>query len=282
MNRDELFDIWCVPSGRWSPWVKPVLFSFISNTPVLASAPTVSPFAVRALDAHQSIPAVGPAAPPAWDMTGLPTTAQENVALVFDLPGGEAVRLAMSFLPLGFRPVPLYNALPWQEAGGFLLSHEHPPIVNMQDVVQALGAATPELAKAQLSDDAPPVFMLDANRRRAIGPGLPGSFDNRSISFPTDFPSANFLLSWGIERAIVVLQDRDQIEADLTHTLRQWQDGGMRIELKRLDKSEPPRVIVIEKPSWYRSMFYRALELLDFRKAVLGGFGGVVPEPSSG
>ena len=260
MNRDEMFDIWSPPSARWSPWVKPVLFSVASHAALLPSTPRV---------------------PPAWEMTGLPS-ARENVALVLDLPGGEALRLAMTFLAMGFRPVPLYNALPWQEGGGFLLAHEHPPIVNMVDVVQALRDATPELAKAQLPEDAPPVFMLDANRRRAVGPGLPGSFDNRSISFPTDFPSANFLMGCGIQRAIVVTPDRDQIEADLVHTLRQWQDSGLQIELKRLDQSEPPRAIVLEKPTWYRSMFYRAIELLDFRKALLGGFGGVVPEPSSG
>lgn len=259
MNRDELFDIWCPSSGRWSPWVKPVLFSLHSHTAVVASAPRM---------------------PPAWNMTGLPT-ARENVALVLDLPGGEAVRLGMTFLAAGFRPVPLYNALPWQEGGGFLLSHEHPPVVNMTDVMAAVRDATPELSKAQLPDDAPPVFMLDANRRRAIGPALPGSFDNRSICFPTDFPSANFLAGCGIQRAIVVMLDRGTLESDLMHTLRQWQDGGIQIELKQLDQPEPPRSIVVEKPSWYRSMFYRALELLDFRKARLGGFGGLVPEPSS-
>jgi hypothetical protein len=259
VNRDQIFDIWCPPSARWSPWVKPVSFSFISDTAVLPSAPRM---------------------PPAWDVTGLPT-ARENVALVLDLPGGEAVRLGMTFLAAGFRPVPLYNALPWVEGSGFLLSNDHPPVVNMIDVVEALRAATPDLAKAQLPDDAPPAFMLDANRRRAMGPALPGSFDNRSISFPTDFPSANFLLGSGIPRAVVILGDRE-LESDLAHTLRQWQDAGIHIELKRLDQPEPPRTIQVVKPAWYRSVFHRALELLHFRKSALGGFGGVLPEPSSG
>ena len=260
MNRDEMFDIWCPPTARWSPWVKPVLFSFAS---------------------HTALPPSGPRIPPAWDLTGLPTT-RENVALVLDLPGGEALRLGMNFVAAGFRPVPLYNALPWQESSGFLLAHESPPVVNMVDVVEALRDATPELAKIQLPDGAPPIFMLDANRRIAMGSTLPGAFDNRSICFPTDFPSANFLLSCGIDRVMVVLLKRDWIEADLNHTLRQWQDGGMRIELKRLDQPDPPRPITVEKPSWYRSLFYRAFELMDFQKATLGGFGGVLPEPSSG
>ena len=260
MNRDEMFDIWCPRSARWSPWVKPVLFSFTSHPAVTSAAPRV---------------------PPAWDLTGLPT-AQENVALVLDLAGGEALRLAMTFVAAAFRPVPLYNALPWQESSGFLLAHESPPVVDMLDVVEALREATAGLAKAQLADDAPPVFMLDANRRLATGPALPGSFDNRSICFPTDFPSANFLLSCSIERVVVVLFQRTMIEADLTHTLRRWQDAGLRIELKRLDEPGPPRLITVEKPSWYRSLFYRAFELIDFRHSPLGGFGGVLPEPSSG
>jgi hypothetical protein len=255
-----MFDIWCPRSGRWSAWVKPVLFSFASQG---------------------VLPPSGLRMPPAWDLKGLPTT-RENVALVFDLPGGESLRLAMTFLAAGFRPVPLYNALPWQESSGFLLAHEHPPVVDMVDVVEALRDATPELAKAQLPDDAPPIFMLDANRRTAIRPALPKSFDNRSICFPTDFPSANLLLSCDIQRAVVVMHKRAMIEADLTHTLRHWQDAGLRIELKRLDQPDPPGVITVEKPNWYRSLFYRAFELIDFRKATLGGFGGVLPEPSSG
>src|SRR5688572_26274397 len=171
----------------------------------------------------------GQGVPPAWDLNGLPT-AREDVALVLDLPGGEGVRLSTSFVAAGFRPVPLYNALPWVEGSGFLLVNQHPPVVNMVDIVQALRAATAELEKTPLADDAPPVFMLDANRRTAMGPALPGSFDNRSISFPTDFPSANFLLGNGIQRAILVVRGKDQPEADLSHTLRQWQDAGVHIE----------------------------------------------------
>jgi hypothetical protein len=202
--------------------------------------------------------------------------------MIFDLPGGEAVRLGMTFVSAGFRPIPVYNALPWVEGSGFLLANDHPPVVNMVDVVEALRVATPELARARLPDDAPPIFLLDANRRRAMGPTRPGSFDNRSICFPTDFPSANLLLGCGMTRVILVRRDNDKPESDLAHTLRQWQDAGLPIELKRLDQPAPPHVIDVPKPSWYRSLLYRAGELLDFRKNTLGGFGGVLPEPSSG
>lgn len=269
MNREQIYDVWCPPSARWSPWVKPVLFSFMSTWP-----------GVLRVTADTEVLPPAAEVPPAWDVTGLPQ-ARENVALVLDLPGGEAVRLGMTLVPAGFRPVPLYNALPWDEDTGFLLTNVHHPAVNMIDVVQALRTATPTLALAHLPDDPPPVFMLDSNRRRAWAP-LPGSFDNRSICFPTDFPSANFLLAAGIGRVLIVLRDRDEPEPDLAHTLRQWQDGGVRLELKRLDLPSEPHPFEMTKPKWYRSLFYRAGQLLHFQKATLGGFGGVLPEPSSG
>src|SRR4051812_48280742 len=125
MSPDEIFLVWCPPTGRWPPWVKPVLFSFVS-----------SPSGGQGAAAAPQESATSTETPP-WDLTGLPK-ARENVALVLDLPGGEAVRAAMASVPAGFRPVPLYNALPWDEASGLMSTDEHRPVVDMVDVVLAL------------------------------------------------------------------------------------------------------------------------------------------------
>jgi len=66
-----------------------------------------------------------------------------------------------------------------------------------------------------------------ANRRGDGRKIEPDEFDNRSISFTSDFPSANFLASHGIQRVMLVQKNSFEPQSDLTHSLRRWQDGGL-------------------------------------------------------
>jgi hypothetical protein len=43
-----------------------------------------------------------------------------------------------------------------------------------------------------------------------------------------------------------------------------------------------PVPCVIARPAWYRSLFYRLIWSFGLRHSPLGGFGGVLPVPSSG
>jgi hypothetical protein len=118
--------------------------------------------------------------------------------------------------------------------------------------------------------------------RTPIYAALSGRFDNRSISFTTDFPSATFMAAHGIRRALLIQSTGDQPQPDLAHTLRRWQDGGIAIALKALDASGPPFPIEVRKPSGFGFLWHRALRMLGLRRHRLGGFGGFVPEPSAG
>jgi hypothetical protein len=155
-------------------------------------------------------------------------------------------------------------------------------LVDVTSILAALGNSTSLLEHAALSLDSPPAFLLDVNRRGEGFRPSPGRFDNRSVSFTTDFPSATFLLSHGIRQVVLVQGTADQPQADLAHTLRRWQDAGISIALKRLDAGSGPGIIVIEKPSGFRLLWQRVLALIGFRRHGLGGFGGIVPQPSSG
>src|SRR6202035_543053 len=104
--------------------------------------------------------------------------------------------------------------------------------------------------------------------------------DNRSVSFATDFPSANFLLAHGMRRFVLVQSSGDQPQRDLAHTLRRWQDGGLRAGLNRPCAAGPSMPCRIEKPLLFRWVFQRALAALGLHRATQGGFGGQVPEPS--
>ena len=258
MTNEEIFSAWAPPGGRWSPWVKPVLFACMEQEPTTLM-----------LDW------------PERDLSWAPP-AGSNVALVLDLPGAEGVMTGVALAAAGYRPVPLYNAVPGPTGvltPGILGGSAS--LVDVHPIAGALWHGTSRLQSMFLADDAPPVFLLDAHRRGEGRFPTPGRFDNRSVSFTTDFPSANFLRAHGIERAMLVQADLDVPQTDLAHTLRRWQDGGVAIELKRLDYSSPSTLIEVPKPSGFGSLWQRALTLMGLRRHGLGGFGGFVPEPSS-
>ncbi len=254
MTKETIFQIWAPDGSPWSRWVKPVLFAWMDPAPSsLAPAPT--------WDASWASPATG------------------DTALVVDLPGGESVAAGLALAERGYRPVPLYNAVPMPTAG---FKPPDATAVDVWSIVSGLWQATPRLQERSLPFEAPPVFLLDWGRAGGGVPPGPGSFDNRSVSFTTDFPSANFLLAHGVQRVVVVQSSLDQPQPDLAHTLRRWQEAGMVIELKRLDAAGGPMPCDVPKPSWFGWAFQRVLVALGLRRYGAGGFGGWVPQPSSG
>jgi len=260
MNKEEIFAIWAPDESVWSRWAKPVLFAYLDS--VLSSVPL--PEIVGDVDW----------APPASD----------KVALMLDLPGPQGVLVGMSLAAKGYRPVPLYNALPSPSGEPPLNSFTGVGLiaVNVLPILSALRAGTEELANMNLPLDAPPAFLLDANRAGDRWSLQPHEFDNRSISFTTDFPSANFLAFHGIQRALLIQNDRLVPRSDLAHTLRRWQDGGLVLQRKRLDRADPPEDFTVAKPSLYGAMFQRVLSAVGLRRAWGGGFGAWMPDSSSG
>jgi hypothetical protein len=225
---------------------------------------------------------------------------ERGTAIVVDLPGAEGVALAMSLATIGYRPVPLYNACP-EPAG-------ERAIVDVRPIMFALAAATSSLESMTLPDDAPPAFLLDAERNPATvtppasvvadqsgtlppfltkGPedavgSFSATFDNRSISLPTDFPSASFLQSRAIRRILLIQRGRREPAADLSHSLLRWQQAGLTIVAVDLSEPDPPGPITVKRPPAFRVLWYNLLAKLGLRASPLGGFGGFLPMPSSG
>jgi hypothetical protein len=267
LSREQVFELWAPAASPWSPWVKPVLFAYL---------PDLSPSELAAA-------AESTAAHLAWT-----PPADGSCLLVIDLPGVLGVRLAEALAHQGYRPVPLFNAVPGpleHEAGALQ------PLVDMYGIAQALQAASARLAVplSALPAASPPAFVLDANRRIGRAP-QPGAFDNRSVSLPTDFPSAALLQSRGIARVLLVIEaahilsTAGQPETDLAHTLLRWQEAGLHIESCGVDenlelRSSPDR-ITVERPRWFRALWHNALSIVGLRRNPLGGFGGTLPIPS--
>ncbi|EEF59321.1 hypothetical protein [Pedosphaera parvula] len=262
MSNEHIYKVWAPDNCLWSPWVKPVLFACMDD-------PEPS---------EASLPVVGetPWVPPV----------DERVAMVLDLPREEGVIVGLELAGHGYRPVPLYNALP--RPSGIPANMAEPEyfqkvsVVDVRPIMNALWLGTKKLAELAIAVDAPPVFLLDANRRGGGENLFPGRYDNRSVSFTTDFPSAIFLKTHGISRVILVQRFHAQPQPDLAHALRRWQEGGIAIQLKQLETMELPQNIIIQKPSWFGAVWYRVMVSLGVQRNVLGGYGGYIAQPSGG
>jgi hypothetical protein len=260
MTNEEILAVWSPEDSVWATWVKPVLFAHMgAASPVPAN--TVTP------------PEVGWA--PSID---------ERIALVLDLPKDEGVWVGVALAARGYRPVPLFNALPLPFGAPIFDPASQRPVaaVDMLPIVSALRLGAQQMAALKIPLNAPPVFLLDVNRQGADVRMLPDEFDNRSVCFTTDFPSANFLSTQGIRGVLLVQRERLVPQNDLAHMLRRWQDAGLPLQRMRIEQAAEPERFEVKRPSWYRAMFQRALMAFGLRRALGGGFGAWIPDSSAG
>jgi hypothetical protein len=205
--------------------------------------------------------------------------AASDLALVLDLPSATAVKAGLVLAEAGFRPVPLFNGARGPTSlniGGSALI-DNDPILSWL----VLGAET--LSRCQLPDAAPPAFLLDSRRQAPASNASPGRFDNRWIVFPQDFPSSNFLRSQGIARVLLLQTDAlRQPQEDLTHVLRRWQEAGLLLSVATPESAGNPQPLTVARPSRFRALWYVALAIAGLRRNSAGGFGSIVPQPSSG
>jgi hypothetical protein len=246
MTNEECFNAWAPEEALWSRWAKPVLFAQRLDGLALGLRSWT--------DRHEYL----------WL-----SQASGRTALVVDLPGVESVETGIAMARRGYRPVPLYNTSVGPSA-----------LLNVADLVAALVSGATALRDVTLVPDAPPVFLIDADRMRPVVASKPGSYDNRWVVFPQDFPSGTFLRSRGIDE-VIVLHDRGGVQEDLAHVLLRWQEAGIR-QLAVGPGESSPRPLTVKKPSWFRRAWYRAIVLAKLRRNNAGGFGAVIPVAGAG
>lgn len=259
-TNEEFYQVWAPENATWSKWAKPVLFSFMEWSFSDQPPPPA--------------PTIADCLPPAAD----------RVALVIDLPGAESVAWGLALANRGYRPVPLFNAVPIPvgDRPDFASTGPNVVAVDVRPIIAELRRASEPLAQLPLVPEAPPAFLLDAHRAGNGATIGPGQFDNRSISFTTDFPSANFLFAHGIQRALVIQRLGDRPQPDLAHTLLRWQEAGLRLEILGLESVIRPVPLHVEKPPLFQRMFQRALATFRLTRSSNGGFGNWIPDSSSG
>ena len=253
MNPSELFEIWAPAQSTWSRWAKPVLFTAIGIAPPPASSESSAP------------------------LLNLPSSGRTVV--VVDLPGVDSVRSGLALAEAGYRPVPLFNGAP-----GPTLTPGGSALIDVRPIVHGLERGAERLRRLPLAADACPAFLLDADRQAPQwGTAAPGRFDNRWLVFPQDFPSASFLSAQRIDCAVLVQPGgRSQPMPDLAHVVLRWQEAGIQVLVWNPEAGGVPQLIQVGRPSRFRSTWYRVLALMGLRRNSAGGFGSVIPEPSSG
>jgi hypothetical protein len=255
----NIYQVWRPEGSPWSKWVKPVVFAFLRPGDHGDDQYTVQDWQV----------------PP-----------HPDAAIVADLPGAESVSAGIALARAGYLPVLVYNACPTEVTGGVSseLDSQHisPPVaVDMSSILSAICSTTKELASVAISAQAPPVFLLDGNRRGlGTSPG-PGWFDNRSFVTSSDFPSADYFRLHGISK-IILLQVTPSIHPDLLHVLLRWQREGLIMATQAPWKPWAPSPFTVKPPAFIVSAWeWISRKFGSPRNFPDGSFGVLLPPSSS-
>ena len=267
MTPEELYALWAPEDSVWSPWALPVPFAQLVCPQVSTETE-----------------------PRRFHLDWLPQGEPRDLAIVADLPSGDAIHYGLALLQRGYRPIPVIDGSPGPDGSPLIPFDSTSPegavskpasTVDMRQLLLALCQGASLLREAKLTPDAPPAFLLDSNRMTVAPFSADGAFDNRWMVFPQDFPSSRFLRDRGI-RKVVYVHDRfaTQPPDDLAHILLRWQEDGISIESKSAQFGDVPVPIQVNRPSRFRAVWYRALAALGLRRNDAGGFGGYPPRPS--
>ncbi len=239
ISSEDAFAAWAPDGVIWSEWAKPAPFAHAGG--VLIDDPVDTTTVPR-----------------------LPLTVAPPAIAIVDLPGAEAVRAGLALAERGFRPVPLFNG-----------TNGPSPLIDIDPILRALGGGAGQIRRRSLPPDAPPAFLLDAQRQS--GTPRAGVYDNRWVVLPQDFPSGTLLASRGVRDVILVQRGGGSVPTDLAHVLRRWQDQNIRLHAVDLDTGNKSD-ITVAKPSWFRLAWYAAIAVMGLRRSNVGGFGSTVPE----
>ena len=153
MNGSELFEVWAPLDSTWSRWAKPVLFAEKDRLPP------------------------GQAAAPEPDLPPPAFAFDSGMAVVVDLPGSESVQTGLLLAWQGYRPVPLFNCGAHAAA-----------VIDSRRILSLLEEGAGSLSSVGLGSEAPPAFLLDANRLRPSQPDRPREVRQPLDGLPAGLP----------------------------------------------------------------------------------------------
>ena len=211
MTNKEIYRIWAPTGKKWTEWVRPVPFVMIDT------------YTKKYYVSNTTFPTA----------TFIEKEVR-NAAIIVDIPGVESVEAGIALAKLGYRPIPIFNGTIEQKGAR--------ATVDNQSVGSALAWGALQLSKIEIKDEALPAFLTDSNRlhRFKMEESL---FDNSWDVYPQDLPSAEYFLSNGIQKIVVV---GETLSKDLKKILYEFQKKNITIFLTR--GYETPKEVRIHRP----------------------------------
>lgn len=234
------------PEGPWHPFHCITLFAALDYLDARHMGPA----------AHDPLP-VAKLRMPAWLDAG--------TALFVDLPGPKSVALGAALATQGCELVCTFNNWPHAKA-----------LQSLEPLIACLLRYAAWLQEARLRPaGAAPVAWLCDNARLEGAPGRPGQFDNRYFLEDTQMPGSAYLRRHGIRRIVHLGAVGEPVRGDLAQYLQEYQREGLEISRSELLPEgglAEPSALTLPAGGFTR----------DFRPNPGGGFGTMVPQPSSG
>jgi len=259
----RLFDVWGPhPAGPWGPYHAVPLFAALDRLKRDAIGPAAPPGSPRRLGAAPELPAhARPGAPaPAW--------LTPSTWTILDLPGARSVEAAAWLVEAtGAQPVCTFDN--WPHERGVLK-----PELALAELLR--WATTLQEARPKITPEAPPLWICE-RERLGERPGRPREFDNRYFLDDSVLPGPGVLRRHGLERVVyVVAAPQSQPLADLEGYFADLLLEGIAVYRVGLTS---PNASLLPFSSTRRA---RPLNRSSYRRSAVGGFGTLVPEPSSG
>jgi hypothetical protein len=256
-----LWETWGpVRGSAWEPFHCVTLFAAIDELRRDVGHVSIGPVAAPSLPEFLA----APASMPAWAAPGH--------LVIVDLPGPQSAAVGFQLARMaGYQPVCTFDNWPHQLG-----------VLRTEFVVAALlhYASALHKARERLTAESPPVWICDRERFTGTQPS-PGRFDNRYIIEDRLLPGPRLLRAQGIRKVIYVTPSPCALSEDLRNYLDELTPKGIAvatasIATPELWMNEITYVRKFNAPSGW------SLTTLMLMRSSAGGFGGFVPEPSSG
>lgn len=260
-DAETLFDVWGPPPGSlWTPYHCVPLFAALQSLRKdhFGPTPTTQANEIESGELLEGAVHLKPLGE-AW--------AGERAGVLLDVPGPQSVALAVRLVAAGYQPICTFDH--WPHARGLLK-----PEIILSQLLRHAGS----IAKLRngLRPDAPPLWICDSDRlgtRR----GHPDEFDNRYFLDDSILPSAETLAQAGIARLICVVPTALHTPRD---DVRAYFRDLKKIGFHHIDGAalNDPALTRFEFPL---GVFDIKFSQIGYKRSNAGGFGRLIPEPSS-
>ena len=261
VDTEKLFAVWGpVPGGPWEPYHCVPLFAALQTVLVSRIGPT-SPDRVKEVEGNGHLGHIQVDKPLGTEW------AKKKSWVILDLAGATSVAAGLRFIAGGFQPVCTFDN--WPHPAGLIKTE----IVLAQLLRYAAHVSD---HRKYLTVDSPPIWLCDRNRLGTRQANVK-EFDNRYYLDDSILPSPETLRKNGVEQIIcVVPTSLDKPREDLCAYFRDLRKEGFN-EIYGA-AFQDPELSLFRFPE---TVFTIDFKQSGFKRNDAGGFGLLIPEPSS-